>query len=84
MKQILTFTMLLFLPLAFGQSKMEAPTKVVKINNEGNPIRPIQTKNVREAKTELVQIKRSEFKQMPKEKQKLILKEPEKYTIIED
>ena len=69
---------------AFGQSKMTTPTKVVTINNEGNPIKPIQKKNNRAVQTSKKEIKRSELKQMPKKKQKLILKEPEKYTIIED
>ena len=68
----------------FGQSKMTTPTKVVTINNEGNPIKPIQKKNTRAVQTSKKEIKRSELKQMPKKKQKLILKEPEKYIIIED
>ena len=84
MKYILALTTLILMPFAFGQSKMGPPTKVETINNEGNPIKPIQTKNSRELKKETIEIKKSDFKEMPKQKQKLILKEPEKYTIIED
>lgn len=84
MKLILTLALLISGCFTFGQSKMSEPTKKVVINNEGNPIQPIQTNNVRKAKTEKVEIKRSDLKKMPKQKQKLISKEPEKYTIIED
>ncbi len=84
MKFILTFSLMLFIPLVFGQSKMAEPTKVVVINNEGNPIKPIQKKNVRKLENYPKQIKRSELNQMPKKKRKLILKQPENYTIIED
>lgn len=84
MKQILTLAILLALPFAYGQSKMSTPTKIITINNEGNPIQPLQKKNVRELPTEKTEIKKSDFKKMPKKKQKLILQEPEKYIIIED
>lgn len=84
MKILLTLSLSLLMTFAFGQSKMTRPTKVVIINNEGNPIKPIQKKNNRAVQTSKKEIKRSELKQMPKKKQKLILKEPEKYTIIED
>ena len=84
MKFIFTLALLCIMPLAYSQSKMTTPTKVVTINNEGNPIKPIQKKNVRKLDNSQIQIKRSELKNMPKKKRKLILNQPEKYIIIED
>jgi hypothetical protein len=62
---------------------MKTPSKIITINNAGNPIKPVQKTNRKELSQEKVFIKKTEFKTYPKKKQKAILKEPEKYVIIE-
>ena len=83
MKHIFTLFLIGISSLLWGQNAMKAPSKVVTINNSGNPIKPIQTSNKRAITQEKIKIKKADFKKYPKQKRKAILKEPEKYVIIE-
>lgn len=84
MKIFFTLSIVITTSFCFSQKKMEEPTKVVVINNEGNPIKPLQKKNVRQLQNKPINILKSDLKKMPKDKRKQILQQPENYIIIED